>query len=196
MWSCVDGASTTWMVRVPMRLVSLLCENDPRRSAGRLLYRTGSGWAGLNVLQKCAGPGKDITIISPRPHFLYTPLLAGSAVGTVSRDAVREPLRALVDAADAKADKASFLRADARDVHSPSGIKTRLALLFERTPAVQRCKVVENGRARRSTSTAKSSWRRRRASTGARSRTTSSSSPWARSPRRLEFLAWRTTRSF
>mmetsp|Transcript_25743 Transcript_25743/g.51228 ORF Transcript_25743/g.51228 Transcript_25743/m.51228 type:complete len:204 (+) Transcript_25743:213-824(+) len=44
----------------------------------------GSGWAGLNALRKCAGPDKDVVIVSPRPHFLYTPLLAGSAVGTVT----------------------------------------------------------------------------------------------------------------
>ena len=76
----------------------------------------GSGWAGLNALRKCAGPGKDIVIVSPRPHFLYTPLLAGSAVGTITLRSACEPLRALVDSAAGRAKSATFVRADAREV--------------------------------------------------------------------------------
>ena len=41
----------------------------------------GSGWAALNALRKCAAPSKEIVVVSPRPHFLYTPLLASSSVG-------------------------------------------------------------------------------------------------------------------
>ena len=76
----------------------------------------GSGWAGLNALRKCAGPGKDIVIVSPRPHFLYTPLLAGSAVGTITLRSACEPLRALVESAAGRATSATFVRADAREV--------------------------------------------------------------------------------
>ena len=76
----------------------------------------GSGWAGLQALRKCAGPGKDVTVISPRPHFLYTPLLAGSSVGTVALKSACEPLRDLVDRAAAVAASATFLRAEVRDV--------------------------------------------------------------------------------
>ena len=36
----------------------------------------GSGWAALNALRKCASAQKSVVIVSPRPHFLYTPLLA------------------------------------------------------------------------------------------------------------------------
>ena len=76
----------------------------------------GGGWAGLNALRKCAGPGKDIVIVSPRPHFLYTPLLAGSAVGTITLRSACEPIRALVESAAKRATSATFVRADARDV--------------------------------------------------------------------------------
>jgi len=76
----------------------------------------GGGWAGLNALRKCAGPGKDIVVVSPRPHFLYTPLLAGSAVGTITLRSACEPLRALVNSAAAKASSATFVRAHAREV--------------------------------------------------------------------------------
>lgn len=76
----------------------------------------GGGWAGLNALRKCSGPGKDVIVVSPRPHFLYTPLLAGSAVGTITLRSACEPIRALVDSAAGKAASATFVRADAREI--------------------------------------------------------------------------------
>lgn len=76
----------------------------------------GSGWAALNALRKCASPGKSVVVVSPRPHFLYTPLLASSSVGTITLRSACEPLRALVDAAARKATSATFVRADAREV--------------------------------------------------------------------------------
>mmetsp|Transcript_27675 Transcript_27675/g.42724 ORF Transcript_27675/g.42724 Transcript_27675/m.42724 type:complete len:578 (+) Transcript_27675:170-1903(+) len=76
----------------------------------------GSGWAGLNALRKCAGPDKDVVIVSPRPHFLYTPLLAGSAVGTVTLRSACEPIRSIIAGAAGRASSATFVRADARYV--------------------------------------------------------------------------------
>lgn len=80
----------------------------------------GSGWAALNALRKCASPHKSVVIVSPRPHFLYTPLLASSSVGTITLRSACEPLRALVETAASKATSATFVRADAReiDVHN------------------------------------------------------------------------------
>lgn len=76
----------------------------------------GSGWAGLNALRKCSGPNKDVVVVSPRPHFLYTPLLAGSAVGTITLRSACEPLRAIVESAARRASSATFVRADAREI--------------------------------------------------------------------------------
>eukprot|EP00984_Skeletonema_dohrnii_P004239 scaffold1497_cov85-Skeletonema_dohrnii-CCMP3373.AAC.1 len=80
----------------------------------------GSGWAALNALRKCASAQKSVVIVSPRPHFLYTPLLASSSVGTITLRSACEPLRALVESAASKATSATFVRADAReiDVHN------------------------------------------------------------------------------
>ena len=61
-------------------------------------------------------PHKDIVVVSPQPHFLYTPLLAGSAVGTITLRSACEPLRALVEHAATRASSATFVRADARDI--------------------------------------------------------------------------------
>jgi len=76
----------------------------------------GGGWGGLNALRKCAGPNKEIVMVSPRPHFLYTPLLAGSSVGTVTLRSACEPLRNLVNVAASKSAGATFVRAHAREV--------------------------------------------------------------------------------
>eukprot|EP00587_Corethron_hystrix_P002180 CAMPEP_0113310278 /NCGR_PEP_ID=MMETSP0010_2-20120614/7986_1 /TAXON_ID=216773 ORGANISM="Corethron hystrix, Strain 308" /NCGR_SAMPLE_ID=MMETSP0010_2 /ASSEMBLY_ACC=CAM_ASM_000155 /LENGTH=582 /DNA_ID=CAMNT_0000165699 /DNA_START=30 /DNA_END=1778 /DNA_ORIENTATION=- /assembly_acc=CAM_ASM_000155 len=76
----------------------------------------GSGWGGLNALRKCAGPNKDVVIVSPRPHFLYTPLLAGTAVGTVTLRSACEPIRRLITSAGGKESSVTYIRADARDV--------------------------------------------------------------------------------
>lgn len=76
----------------------------------------GSGWAALNALRKCAAPSKEIVVVSPRPHFLYTPLLASSSVGTITLRSATEPLRALVERAAGRATSATFVRADARDI--------------------------------------------------------------------------------
>ena len=86
----------------------------------------GSGWGGLNALMKCKGRNKDIVVVSPRPHFLYTPLLAGSAVGSISLRSACEPIRNLIANAAADSGDAAtggsttYVRADARyvDVHN------------------------------------------------------------------------------
>ena len=74
----------------------------------------GSGWAGLNAMKKCGGEGKDVVVVSPRPHFLYTPLLAGSAVGTTTLRSVCEPIRAVIE--NSWTTDAKFIRADARAI--------------------------------------------------------------------------------
>ncbi len=54
--------------------------------------------------------------MSPCPHFLYTPLLASSSVGTITLRSACEPLRALVEKAAERAASATFVHADARKV--------------------------------------------------------------------------------
>ena len=43
----------------------------------------GTGWGAMSFLQNLNQDDVEITIVSPRSFFFYTPLLAGSAVGTV-----------------------------------------------------------------------------------------------------------------
>jgi NADH:ubiquinone reductase (H+-translocating) len=52
----------------------------------------GSGWGGFNIAQHV---NKDVPLvmISPANHFLFTPLLPSSAVGTLEFRCIEEPVR-------------------------------------------------------------------------------------------------------
>jgi len=53
----------------------------------------GSGWGALSFIRKLDQDAVDLTIVSPRPFFFYTPLLAGTATGTVAHGSIVEPIR-------------------------------------------------------------------------------------------------------
>ena len=56
----------------------------------------GTGWGGYN-LAKSIQPASDreVIVISPSNHFVFTPLLPSTAVGTVEFRAIQEPVRSL-----------------------------------------------------------------------------------------------------
>jgi len=53
----------------------------------------GSGWGALSFCKKLDPKLYDVTVVSPRPFFFYTPLLCGSSTGTVSQSSIIEPIR-------------------------------------------------------------------------------------------------------
>jgi NADH:ubiquinone reductase (non-electrogenic) len=53
----------------------------------------GTGFGAAGVLREIDHEACDVTIISPRNHFLFTPLLASSAVGTIELQSILEPVR-------------------------------------------------------------------------------------------------------
>ncbi|KAL5604460.1 hypothetical protein BROUX41_002429 [Berkeleyomyces rouxiae] len=55
----------------------------------------GSGWAGYGLAKKLDPAKYERIVISPRTHFVFTPLLAGAAAGTLDFSAVAEPVRRL-----------------------------------------------------------------------------------------------------
>ncbi|BFZ58783.1 hypothetical protein PYCC9005_005848 [Savitreella phatthalungensis] len=55
----------------------------------------GSGWAGFTFLKKIDARIFDVTVVSPRSYFVFTPLLAGTAVGTLEFRTALENVRAL-----------------------------------------------------------------------------------------------------
>ena len=56
----------------------------------------GSGWGAISFLKalpRDVADRVDVTIISPRNYFLYTPLLPAVATGTVEERSIVEPVR-------------------------------------------------------------------------------------------------------
>lgn len=43
----------------------------------------GTGWGSYSVLKKIDKKLYDVTVVSPRNHFLFTPLLCSTTVGTL-----------------------------------------------------------------------------------------------------------------
>jgi NADH dehydrogenase FAD-containing subunit len=53
----------------------------------------GSGWAGFRFLRGIDQKFFEVSVVSPRNHFIFTPLLASTTVGTLEYRAVIEPTR-------------------------------------------------------------------------------------------------------
>ncbi|KAJ1652273.1 hypothetical protein IWQ61_007354 [Dispira simplex] len=64
----------------------------------------GSGWAGFEMLRDLNKSYYDVTVVSPRNYFVFTPLLASTSVGTLEFRCIVEPVRS-------KTDKVSFYEA-------------------------------------------------------------------------------------
>ncbi|MBC8042631.1 MAG: FAD-dependent oxidoreductase [Rhizobacter sp.] len=59
----------------------------------RNLVILGTGFAAFSLIKKIDTKHYDLTVISPRNHFLFTPLLPSSTVGTVEFRSIIEPIR-------------------------------------------------------------------------------------------------------
>lgn len=55
----------------------------------------GSGWAGNTLARRLDKNLFDVRLISPANHFLFTPLLPSTAVGTLEFRAIQEPVRTI-----------------------------------------------------------------------------------------------------
>ena len=53
----------------------------------------GSGWGANAVLSQLKNADVDLTVISPRNFFLFTPMLAGAALGTLEPRSIIQPIR-------------------------------------------------------------------------------------------------------
>ncbi|KAI9917770.1 hypothetical protein PsorP6_012408 [Peronosclerospora sorghi] len=93
--------SDTWWKRT---LSSLdVQQEDVKKSTNFQLVIVGTGWAGYKMFTQCSkhrmdieenvGRPVDLVVVSKRNHFLYTPLLASTTVGTLEFRSIIEPLR-------------------------------------------------------------------------------------------------------
>jgi len=72
--------------------------NPPKPGKKRLLV-IGTGWAAASFLQKLAPRDNvEVTVVSPRSYFIYSPLLPAAAVGSVEPRSIVEPIRNLLPA--------------------------------------------------------------------------------------------------
>lgn len=53
----------------------------------------GVGWAGFRLAKDLDKDRFDVTVVSPRNHFLFTPLLPSTTVGTLEFRCIQEPIR-------------------------------------------------------------------------------------------------------
>ena len=56
----------------------------------------GSGWGALSVINHLEPGQFDVTVVSPRNYFLFSPLLPSVTVGTVESRSIVEPIRKLI----------------------------------------------------------------------------------------------------
>lgn len=70
----------------------------------------GAGWAGYRVAQDLDKSKFHVEVISPRNHFLFTPLLPSTTVGTLEFRAIQEPVRTIphIDYHQAKVNEIDF----------------------------------------------------------------------------------------
>ena len=54
----------------------------------------GSGWSSHAFLKRCETDAYEVICVSPRPYFLFTPMLAFATVGGVTTGSIVEPIRA------------------------------------------------------------------------------------------------------
>ncbi|KAJ1554479.1 hypothetical protein HK405_004958 [Cladochytrium tenue] len=57
----------------------------------------GSGWAGYQLMRGVDRRRYDVAVVSPRNHFVFTPLLASTAVGTLEFRCIIEPVKESAD---------------------------------------------------------------------------------------------------
>lgn len=53
----------------------------------------GSGWGAASFISEIDPDLYDVTVISPRNHFIFTPFLSGASVGSVEYRSICEPIR-------------------------------------------------------------------------------------------------------
>jgi NADH:ubiquinone reductase (non-electrogenic) len=57
----------------------------------------GTGFAALSLIRHLRTDAYDVVVVSPRNHFLFTPLLPSTTVGTVEFRSIIEPIRQALD---------------------------------------------------------------------------------------------------
>lgn len=68
-------------------------QRSSRSQQRQKLVILGTGWGSYSVFKNANKKLFDVIVISPRNHFLFTPLLASTTVGTLEFRSIIEPIR-------------------------------------------------------------------------------------------------------
>ncbi|KAL5017674.1 hypothetical protein ScPMuIL_007263 [Solemya velum] len=69
------------------------CSSSVSRTQRQKLVILGTGWGSYSVLKTVDKRLYDVIVVSPRNHFLFTPLLCSTTVGTLEFRSIIEPVR-------------------------------------------------------------------------------------------------------
>jgi len=85
------------LVRVPnTQNIQLVRRSSSAASSSKCrVVVLGAGWGGFRVAKDLDKTKHEVTVVSPRNHFLFTPLLPSTTVGTLEFRCVQEPIRTL-----------------------------------------------------------------------------------------------------
>ncbi|KAK4163481.1 putative external mitochondrial NADH-ubiquinone oxidoreductase 1 precursor [Cladorrhinum sp. PSN259] len=86
------------VIKSPFRSLILSRDFSLPKKNGQTKERVvilGSGWAGYSLARTLDPEKYERIVVSPRPYFVFTPLLASTSVGTLEFRTVLEPIRRL-----------------------------------------------------------------------------------------------------
>lgn len=99
----------TWDDAVSTFFAPPVSSNSQPKQQKEKIVILGSGWGSISFLKDINTDVYDVTVISPRNHFVFTPMLAGASVGTVEFRSICEPIREINL-------KANYLEAIAKEI--------------------------------------------------------------------------------
>lgn len=69
--------------------------NKPKDGKKPKVVILGAGWGGYNFGKYINKDEFEVILVSPRNHFLFTPLLPSTTVGTLEYKCIQEPVRSI-----------------------------------------------------------------------------------------------------
>ncbi len=92
----------------------------------------GAGFAAFRFLKEIDNELFDVTLVSPRNHFVFTPLLPSTTVGTVEFRSIMEPVRYAFPGLEFCLASATHLDVDQKILHCQSGIDAyQFSLIYD-----------------------------------------------------------------
>lgn len=87
------GTSQDHFFLKSLSLVKVLRRHKHTTSSKEKLVILGTGWGSFSLIKNISRKRFDVTVVSPRNHFLFTPLLCSTTVGTLEFRSIISPVR-------------------------------------------------------------------------------------------------------